>query len=82
MGEQALRREMVTSSYMCQPNHSYEGFMFCLHSGLTHVRVVVGVLHSVWSELPPPREYPGVLFIDLMRLWPQSFHKIMLFAIV
>jgi hypothetical protein len=51
VGEQALRCEMVASSYVCQPNHSYADSMFCLHSDHTRGCVVAGVLHSVWSEL-------------------------------
>ena len=74
MGELALCFEMVASFYMCQPNHSYSHFMFSLHSDLTCVTVVADVMHCIWSELPPPREYPTVLFIGL---WPHSFHKIM-----
>ena len=52
MGEQALRCEIVVSSYVCQQNHSYADFMFRLHSYHTHAIVVAGVQHSVWSELP------------------------------
>ena len=52
VGERALRCEMVASSYVHQPDHSYVDFMFSLHSDLTRGGVVAGVLHSVWSELP------------------------------
>ena len=52
VGEQALRCEMVASSYVHQPNHSYAVFLFRLHSDLTCAIVVADVLHSVWSELP------------------------------
>ena len=52
VGEQALRCEMVASSYVYQPNHSYADFTFSLHSDLTRAIVVAGVLHCVWSELP------------------------------
>ena len=51
MGEQALRCEIVVSSYVCQPNHSY---MYVLHLHSDHTRgcVVAGVLHSVWQNYP------------------------------
>ena len=52
VGKQALHCEMVASSYVHQPNHSYANFMFGLHSDLTRAIVVADVLHSVWSELP------------------------------
>ena len=52
VGEQALHCDMVASSYMCQPNHSYAESMFRLHSDHTRGYVVAGVLHSVWLELP------------------------------
>ena len=47
VGEQALHCEMVASSYVCQPNHSYAESMFRLHSDHTRGCVVAGVLHSV-----------------------------------
>ena len=47
VGEQALHCEMVASSYVCQPNHSYAESMFHLHSDHTRGCVVAGVLHSV-----------------------------------
>ena len=69
IGEQALHYEMVASSYVCQPNHSYAESMFRLHSDHTCGCVVAGVLSDY-----QPRDYPTVLFIGL---WPHSFHKIM-----
>ena len=67
VGEVALRFEIVVSSYMFQPNHSYSHFMFRLHSDLTCAIVVAGVL---LVRTIPPREYPTGLFIGL---WPHSF---------
>ena len=52
VGKQALRCEMVVSSYVHQPNHSYANFMFSLRSDLKHAIVAADVLHSIWSELP------------------------------
>ena len=37
----------------------------------TRAIMVTGVLHSVWSELTPSREYP-----IQSDLWPHSFNKI------
>ena len=51
VGERALRCEIMVSSYMCQPNHSYVDCLFCLHSDLTRGLVVASVLHCVWLEL-------------------------------
>ena len=73
VGEQTLRCEMVASSNMYQPNHSYVDFMFHLHSDPIHVIVVAGVLHCL-VRATSPREYPTVL---LVGLWPHSFCKIM-----
>ena len=55
MGEQALCYEMVASSYMHQPNHSYYSadFMFSLHSDPTRAIVVAGACAAL-----SPREYP------------------------
>ena len=47
VGEQALHCEMVASSYVGQPNHSYAESMFRLHSNHTRGCVVAGVLHNV-----------------------------------
>jgi hypothetical protein len=65
MGEQALRCEMVASSYVY---HSYAGFMFRLHSdptrGCVHgcVCAACRVTVSSWSELPHQGTiYPTVL---------------------
>ena len=74
MGEQALCCEIVASSYVYQPNYSYAGFMFSLHSDLTQVcycgcRCAAQCL----VRATPPREHPTGLFINL---WPHSFHKI------
>ena len=54
VGEQALHYDMVASSYVCQPNHSYiyAESMFRFHSDHTRGYVVAGVPHSVWLELP------------------------------
>ena len=52
VGERALRCEMVTSSYVYRPNHSYVDCLFHLHSDFTRGLVVAGVLHCVKSELP------------------------------
>ena len=41
MGEQALRCEIVVSSYMCQPNYSYADFMFHLHVHSDHTHAIV-----------------------------------------
>ena len=49
--KQAIRCEIVASSYVCQPNHTHADIMFHLHSDHTRAIVVAGVLHSVWSEL-------------------------------
>ena len=48
----ALHCEIVASSYMCQPNHSYADFMFRLHSDLTPTTVGAGMLYRVWSKVP------------------------------
>ena len=59
MDEQALCCEMVVSSYMYQPNHSYADFMFRLHSDLTWFIVVkiADVLQCLVKTIPL-REYP------------------------
>ena len=49
--------EMVVSSYVNQPNHSYADFKICFVY-LKHATVVAGVLHSVWSELPHQGSVP------------------------
>ena len=48
--EQVLN--IMKSSYVCRPNHSYADSMFRLHSDLTGACVVAGMLHCVRSELP------------------------------
>ncbi len=71
MGEQALRCEMVVSSYVCQPNHSYADSMFRLRSDPTRGCVVAGVLHSVWSELP--HHTKGLPYSSIHRLVTTQF---------
>ena len=76
VGEQALRGEMMASSYVYQPNHSYADFTFSLHSDLIRAIVVAGTRCAALClvRATPPRRYPTGLFIGL---WPHSFHKIM-----
>ena len=69
VGEQALCCEMVASSYVHQPYHSYADFMFRLHSDPTHAIVVAGVLHCVWSELPTK----GIPYSIIHRLVATQF---------
>jgi hypothetical protein len=76
VGEQALCCEVVASSYMCLPNHSYADSIFRLHSDHTCGCVVAGCAAQCLVRTTPPRDYPTVVFIGL---WPHSFHKIMYF---
>ena len=48
----AVHCDMVASSYLCQPNHSYAESMFRLHSDHTRDCVVAAVLHSPTKRLP------------------------------
>ena len=68
VGKRALCCEMVASSYVHQPDHSYVDFMFRLHSDLTRGHVFAGVLHSGGQNCP----IKGMLYRVFNSLCPSK----------